>query len=122
MSAWRGRVLAAFLVGAMPAAAQPADLPPAGWAQAWNYLVESVCVDARDHAISGTSPLGGTPRCVRTRKLRVGEALPYRKRDWPGEEDRGALPWWLPAERFLSGADQFGPGGAADHRFRRRPA
>ncbi len=89
--AWRRCALVAALL-ASPAAARAADAPPPGWDAAWAFLVESVCVDAGDHPLFGVSPLDGPARCNRQRKLGIGEALPYRRRDWADLIDRGTHP------------------------------
>jgi len=72
---------------AQPAGAQPAD--PA-WAPVWEYMAQSVCTDAQDRVVAGATPLESG--CGRMRTLRVGEALPYHKRDWPGVADRPRFP------------------------------
>ena len=55
------------------------------WAAVYDFLVQDVCLDADEKAVTGLSPLD--PRCKRHRDLLPGEALPYHKADWPGEED-----------------------------------
>lgn len=56
-----------------------------GWATVYDFLVQDVCLDADEKAVAGLSPLD--PRCKRHRDLLPGEALPYHKADWPGDED-----------------------------------
>ena len=65
---------------------------PSGWREAWGYLVENICVDARDRPLPGVSPLDAPAACPQQRKLAVGERLPYHKRDWPGVADRAGRP------------------------------
>ena len=84
------RLVLACVLCAFAARAQPA--PPAGWQAAWDFLVESVCVDAGDHPLIGVSPLDGPARCTRQRKLGFGERLPYRRRDWADVGDRRRYP------------------------------
>ncbi len=91
----RWLAIAVALAGTMtagPAAAQAQAGPSAAWRTAWDFLVESVCVDARNHVLVGVSPLDGPARCVRQRKLGFGELLPYRRRDWADLNDRGRFP------------------------------
>ena len=80
-------VLAVLLLRAFPAAAGDA---PAGFAAAWAFMIQSVCVDAADHVRPGMSPLDTA--CTTSRTLRIGERLPYHKRDWPGRGDVSAQP------------------------------
>ena len=63
---------------------------PQGWQAVWDFLVQDVCVDARDRPIVGATPLDGPAGCPRPRKLRTGERLTYHKRDWPGVPDRAS--------------------------------
>jgi hypothetical protein len=83
-------VLAAYWLVSTPEA-QALDVPPV-WREAWNFLVENVCVDAANRVLPGVSPLDETSICPRQRKIAVGELLPYHKRDWPGLNDRTAHP------------------------------
>ena len=85
-----GAVVCAVLVA--PVAAQAQDASPAAWRAAWDFMVESVCVDARNQLLIGVSPLDGPARCIRQRKLNVDEVLPYRRRDWADLNDRGRFP------------------------------
>ncbi len=77
----------AFLLLFGPAAAMAQAADPA-WQPVWDFLVQSVCADGQGRAMAGASPVG----CARPRKLRLGEPLPYHKRDWPNVSDRARYP------------------------------
>lgn len=57
----------------------------AQWQLVHDYMVQDVCVDAQSQVLPDVSPL--SPSCTAHRDLRVGEALPYHKHDWPGDVD-----------------------------------
>lgn len=92
MSFWHSLIACLVLLLAMPQAARAQDAAPPAWREAWDFLVENVCVDARDRPLVGVSPLDGPARCTRRRKLEVGELLPYRRRDWSDLADRAKYP------------------------------
>jgi hypothetical protein len=98
-------ILLAALLAAPLASAQDA---PQGWAAAWDFLVQNVCVDARDRPLPGISPLDGSV-CRRQRKLAAGERLPYHKRDWPGVADRAAHPGGYQGSDSVPVRTQLGP-------------
>ena len=81
-----------LLALAGPAAAEP---PLTG------YLVQSACLDEAGTPIPGRLPF--EPGCDRTRPLRIGEPLPYRKHDWPGTAE-AALPQGYQASDSLLGS------------------
>ena len=75
-----------------PAAAQtPDDLAP-GWRGAYDFLVTNVCVSGNGQVLPGFSPLDGPAACPGQRKIQPGERLPYHKRDWTPDDQRGAGP------------------------------
>ncbi len=90
-----GRSLSCLLLATplliSPPEAQAQNVPPA-WHEAWNFLVENVCVDAAHQVLPGVSPLDEASACPHQRKLAIGERLPYHKRDWPGLNDRTTHP------------------------------
>jgi hypothetical protein len=86
------RLLLLALLLAWAQAARAQDAVPPAWRGAYDFLVASVCADAHDRAVPGVSPLDGFAACPHPRKLRLGERLPYHKRDWPGLLDRAAQP------------------------------
>lgn len=65
-------VMAAFLLGTLQPAAVHAD--------AWDWLVQKVCVDANDQILS-LDPFYGCGTGNSLRALRAGERLPYHKYD-----------------------------------------
>ena len=75
--------MASFSAIGVAAAESPAD------AQLARYFVQSACLDRAGAALPGLAP--GEPGCARTRPLRVNEALPYRKHDWPAATGGPAL-------------------------------
>lgn len=87
----RAVLLAAALL-LLPSLADAQDAAPPAWRGTWDFLVQSVCLDAQGRVLAGASPLDSLANCPRQRKVGVGERLPYHKRDWPGVADRGSLP------------------------------
>jgi hypothetical protein len=81
-------VALAGLAGGASAASPPAVAGTP--ARLRDFMIQDVCLDATGAVLAGTSPIDGNRRCVATRDLRPGEALPYHKDDHPGTADRGA--------------------------------
>ena len=78
-------VCAAILLGAATRAGW-AGVPP-GWEVGYDFMVQDVCVDSKDHIIADATPLDDTAKCPRHRDLRAGEAPPYHKDDWAPARD-----------------------------------
>ena len=102
-----------FMLGlwllALPAAAQL--VPPK------SYLFQSACLDQAGAPIPGRLPF--EPGCDRTRPLRTGEPLPYRKHDWPGAAD--ALPRGYQASDSLLGTLRGAPAAIQTFDFGNAP-
>lgn len=79
----------ALMILVLSATGAGAELPGM-WRNAYDFLVQEVCIDPNGAAIVGASPLDAPPRCPHRRKIVPGERLPYQKRDWPGAEDAHA--------------------------------
>jgi hypothetical protein len=65
------------------------------------YFVQAACVDATGAPRPGVLPF--EPGCGRSRPLRGGEPLPYRKHDWPAAAQAAALPLGYQASDSLAG-------------------
>jgi hypothetical protein len=85
----RAAACAAFLLCAA-ARAGWAGVPP-GWEAGYDFMVQDVCVDAKDHVIANATPLDGKDKCPRHRDLRAGEAPPYHKDDWAPAREAGRV-------------------------------
>jgi hypothetical protein len=53
--------------------------------QAFDFLIENVCLDAAGNVLIGVSPIDGDPRCIVQRDLRPGERLAYHLRESPAD-------------------------------------
>jgi hypothetical protein len=78
-----------LLGGATPGAAALGETPKQALSGAMDYMVQAVCIDGGGR-VQRLSPLD--PACTRTRKLNVGELLPYHKHDWPSRANADAFP------------------------------
>ena len=94
---------------AAPAAAQPVTSE--------SYVIQSACLDRAGTPIPGRLPF--EPGCDRTRPLRTGEPLPYRKHDWPGAPD--ALPRGYQASDSLLGTLRGAPAAIQTFDFGNAP-
>lgn len=81
MSSVPFRFAFALLILVPFAAATAQDILPR-WLGTWDFLVQSVCIDDQDRVLPGVTPLDEATACPRQRKPRMGERLPYHKRDW----------------------------------------
>lgn len=84
------RAVAVVLAMAFASAAQGSAGLPATWRDAYDFLVQEVCIDRDGTVLVGASPLDAAPACRQRRKLGVNERLPYQRRDWPGRDDQRA--------------------------------
>jgi hypothetical protein len=89
MRALAAGALALGLFAGQAAAAPPGEVVATA-ASLRDFMIQDVCLDATGAVLTGISPIDGNPRCVATRDLRPGEALPYHKDDHPGGGDSGA--------------------------------
>ncbi|GAA0591290.1 hypothetical protein GCM10009416_32170 [Craurococcus roseus] len=64
-------------------------------------MAQAVCLDERDAPQPGRLPF--EPGCYRIRRLSSGDALPYRKHDWPGRSHAAAQPSGYQASDSLEG-------------------
>ncbi|MCR0981539.1 hypothetical protein [Roseomonas populi] len=118
-------LIAALLALGLPGLAPPVAAAPLERAEALEFLVQSACLDPAGQPIPGRLPFD--PGCDRRRPMRAGEALPWRKTDWPGLAHIATQPEGYMASDALLGNLQgreaaiqtfdFGGGSAAFGRF-----
>ncbi len=84
------RVVALTLMAIAMGVSQASAEFSAAWWDAYDFLVQEVCVGSDGGVIVGASPLDPSPQCPQRRKIGVNERLPYQRRDWPGLGDQPA--------------------------------
>jgi hypothetical protein len=66
---------------------------PPNWKFAYDYLVQDVCVDAKNKLIVDATPMDDTAKCPAHRNIAIGENLPYHKDDFPKNAELARRPW-----------------------------